>query len=275
MAAKATARNLDFSNVKEAGNFNSSRIPAGDYLAIITKVEDAVTKTQKDSWIFSIKIKERPSSVFRYQCLLEEKSLWKVRNLAVAAGKTVPKRRLKLDPNSLVGKLIGVTVEDAEDYNDKEQSEIVGVFPAADMGDSSAIGSDDEDDMPEDDEDDDDIVPGPRFSSGDDDEDEADDEEDEADDEEDDEEPEADRLAGLSRAELKAEIISLQSDFQARKSQSDDDLRDVLRGLLEAEDEEEEEEPEPVKKAPAKKSAAKKKAPVDDDDLSDLDIDNL
>lgn len=281
----ATARTVDMSNVKERSEFNQSRIPAGDYLAMITKVEDAVTKSKKDSWIFTIKLKNRPSSVFRYQCLLDDNMLWKVRNLAVAAGKTVPKKRIKLDPNQLVGKLIGVSIEDADDYVDKndkvhEQSEIAGVFPAADMGDDDAVTDDDApiDDDDEDD-DDDDLGGGPRFTPSDDeDEDDEADDEPEADDEEEDDE--AEDLSGLTRTELKARIVALQPDFQARKSQSDDDLRGVLQGLLEADSDEAEEEPEPApkKKAAPASSAAKRKAAkqkVADDDIDDLDIDDL
>jgi hypothetical protein len=266
------------SNVKDGGQFNQSRIPAGDYAAIITKVEDAVTnKTKKDSWLFSIKIKSRSQSVFRYQCILEENMLWKVRNLAIAAGKTVPKKKLKLDPNQLVGKVIGVTVEDAEDYKDKEQSEIVAVFPAAELNDDDQLTTDDADIDDEDDEDEEEES-GPRFTPSDDeDEDEAEDEAEEAEDEaEDEEEDSTEDLAALTRAELKDRIRAIQADFQVRKSHSDDDLREVLQGLLagDAEDEDEaEEEPAPKPTRTAARKAAQKK--VADDDIDELDIDSL
>ena len=92
----------------------------------------------------------------------------------------------------------------------------------------------------------------------------------------------------MNRTQLKAEIIKIQSDFQARKSQSDDDLRDVLTGLLEADGDEEEEPPAKAKKPAAKKAptkaapkaSAKRKAKpkaeeIDDEELDELDIDNL
>ncbi|AVR56954.1 hypothetical protein PBI_TRISCUIT_81 [Microbacterium phage Triscuit] len=275
MVAKATARTLDMTNVKEGGNFNQARIPAGDYAAIITKVEDATTKSKKESWLFTIKLKSKPSSVFRYQCILEENMLWKVRNLAIAAGKTVPKKRLKLDPNQLVGKLIGVSIEDAEDYKDKPQSEIGGVFPAAELGDDASLTTDDADIDDEDDEDEEEEVgPGPRFTPSDDDEDE-DEAEDEASDEDEaeDEEDEAEDLSALTRAELKERIRAIQADFQVRKSHSDEDLRGILEGLLGAGDEEEEEAPAPKPSRTAARKNAKQK--VADDDIDELDIDSL
>src|SRR5690606_18206436 len=138
--AKASSQNIDFSNVKDGGNFNKKRIPAGDYLATITKIEDAEAKDGIFQYLISIKINKHTSSVLPYYCKLQENQLWKLRNILIAAGLTVPKRKVKVDPNRLVGKIIGVTVEDAE-YEGKDQSEIAGVFPAAELSD---ISDDDE-----------------------------------------------------------------------------------------------------------------------------------
>ena len=87
----ASAQNVDFSNVKEASGFNRSRIKAGDYLAKIKGVEDAKAKDGVHQYLFSIQIVDKPSSVFPYYCKLQENQLWKLRNLFIAAGKTVPK----------------------------------------------------------------------------------------------------------------------------------------------------------------------------------------
>lgn len=257
--SKATARNVDFSNVKDGGNFNRNRIPAGDYLALISKVEDAEAKDGVFQYLFSIKLKNRPSSVFPYYCKLQENQLWKLRNLFIAAGMTIPKKKLKVDPNRLIGKLIGVTIEDDE-YEGKEQSQVAGVFPAAELAELDV----DEDDV-EDEEDE-----------------EADDDLDMEEDED-----EAGPYAHLDRNELKAAIKEYQSDFQARKSQTDDDLREVLEKLAGAtpdEDEEDEEEEAPAPKAKAKakpvakaKTSTKKRksSEISDDELEELDIDDL
>jgi hypothetical protein len=63
-------------------------------------------------------------------------------------------------------------------------------------------------------------------------------------DEEEDEDGEEDQYAELDRAELKAEIKKYDSGFVAKKSQSDEDLRDILRKLAEDEGEDEDEEEE-------------------------------
>lgn len=262
--ANASARTVDFSGVKDGGAFNRNRIPAGDYIATIIKVEDSEAKSdQTFQYLFSIKIDKHPSRVIPYYCKLTENQLWKLRNLLIAAGKTVPKKKMKLDPSSIVGKKIGVTIEDDE-YEGREQSQISGVFPASELVDGNQV--DDDNDEPEDDED------------------EAMDDLDTSTDLEDDEdEEEADPLADLDRAALKALLVKQDPSFKARKSQTDDDLRDLLRAAPAEDDEDEDEEepepePAPKKKAkPAAKPAAKKKAKaeVTDEELEELDIDDL
>lgn len=259
--AGATAHNVDFSNVKEGGQFNTSRIPAGDYLAVIKKVEDAVAKKDEEKtpqYLFSIQVKDRPSSVLPYYCKLQENQLWKLRNIFIAAGKTVPKRKVKVDPNQLVGKLIGITVEDDE-YDGKEKSVIQGVFPASELGDSTAIDDSGDDEVEPIEDDSTDLGEDIEVS-------------DEEEEEEVEEAGEADPYADLDRTALKAAIKKKQPDAKFRTSQTDDDLRDILRGFDSAAADDEDEEEAPAPKATAKKSAPKKPA---DDDLDELDIDDL
>lgn len=242
----ASAQNVDFSNVKEASGFNRSRIKAGDYLAKIKGVEDAKAKDGVHQYLFSIQIVDKPGSVFPYYCKLQENQLWKLRNLFIAAGKTVPKKKVKVDPNQIVGKLIGVTIEDDE-YEGKERSEVEGVFPASDLGDDASVPDRDEDDAEDQVDDDGDDLDldesAPKAKA-------APEPEDDEEEEEAEEEP-ADELAGLDRNELKARIKKHQPDVKFRTSQSDDDLRDILQKL---------------EAAPASSA---------DEDIDDLDVDDL
>lgn len=252
-----TVKTVDFSNVKDGGNFNRSRIPAGDYLAKIVKVEDAVSK--KDDafqFLFTIQIQKRPSSKFPYYCKLQENQLWKLRNLLIAAGKTVPKAKIKVDPNQIVGKLIGVTVED-DDFDGKEQSSISGVFPAAELAES---GDDDDDsaDVEEAEEDDnlDDL------------EDVAIDDEPEAEEEPEEEEETGDEYDAMDRLELRKTLKKLDPELKTSTKQTDDDLRNLIRELNAK-------KAAPAKKTAAKKSAPAKKSQVSDEELEELDIDDL
>ena len=265
----ATARNIDMSNVKEGGNFNKKRIPSGDYLAKIIKVEDAVAATDKvPQYLFTIQIQGHSATRLPYYCKLQDNQLWKLRNIFIAAGKTVPKQKVKVDPNQIVGKLIGVTIEDAE-YKDEEQSEIAGVFPSAELGDSTAVSSsadDDGDDEPDEDYADDDgsDLEAPVAA------DEAEDEEVEEEAEEEADEEEADPYADLDRATLKQRIKALQPDFKVLTRHTDDDLRESLRTI--------ENTPTPEPEAPKARAPRTPKVSTEnlsDDDLDDLDIDNI
>lgn len=155
--APAAAAVLDFSNVSEGGQtFNKKRVPAGDYLAKITKVESKPTKeTKEPQWLWTIELQSAYTDrKFPYYCKLVENQLWKVRNLFLAAGKAVPKKKMKVDPNVIVGKLIAITLDDDE-YDGKAQSNIVAIFPANELDDSTAPDEDEEEETEDEEEDED------------------------------------------------------------------------------------------------------------------------
>lgn len=156
--SKATTAVIDFTNVKEGSGFNKKRMPAGDYLARISRVEDSPSKKDGEpQWLFTITLENHKSVAYPYYCKLVENQLWKLRNLIQAAGIAVPKKKIKLDPEKLVGKLIGITLEDDE-YEGKEQSVIEAIFEASEVADSGLPSAPDVDD----DDEDEDEAPAPR-----------------------------------------------------------------------------------------------------------------
>lgn len=257
MADAVSQKVVDFTNVKDGGNFNKNRVPMGDYLAKVIKVQDAESKSDKTfQYLFTISLVNKYTDrKFPYYCKLQENQLWKLRNLLIAAGINVPKKRIKLDPTKVVGKLIGVTMEDDE-YEGKAQSTIASIFPASEL--AEGVEADDEVDEAEEVDTDEDIE-----------------------DDSDEDTAEGDEFDGMDRAELKAYLSGHDSDFKAKKSQSDDDLRELARAAAanstdededSDEDEEEEEAPAP---APKKKSKKAKAAEVSDEELEELDIDDI
>jgi hypothetical protein len=291
----ATAKVIDLTNVKDGGNFNKKRMPEGDYPARVTKVEDQKSSADEGfMWLFTIQVDK--GGTYPYYCKLVENQLWKVRNLCIAAGINVPKKKLKLDPERLVGKRIAVTLEDDE-YEGKKQSNIAATFPLSELDDFA--GDDDEDavgdDADDEDEDYEEEAPPPPKKRAkakpapepEEDEDEEEDEVDEEEEDEDEEDEEGDEFSGLDRDKLKRRLRKEIPGYKISRKQSDEDLRNVLREHLAGEDEEDEEddeeEPPPprrtAKKAPAKKAAAKKRSTrvedVTDDELDELDIDEI
>jgi hypothetical protein len=148
----ATKKPLDFTNVKEAGNFSPKHKTEGDYLGKIVKVEDSESKAGNAMWVFTIVLASDARATYPYYCTLDEKSLWKVRALIEATGKPVPKKRIMVDPNGLVGKEIGVALEDDE-YEDKVRSKVQATFPTDELSGDEPDDAGDDDEDPVDDED--------------------------------------------------------------------------------------------------------------------------
>ena len=118
---------LDFSNVREGSTFSPRRLPEGSYLADIAKVEHKESKAGNPMLVYTIIPVDHPTAVYPYYILLDEKQLWKFRALLLAAGKDVPKRKVTVDPESIVGKRVMIDLEDDE-WEGREKSVVAGVF---------------------------------------------------------------------------------------------------------------------------------------------------
>lgn len=150
---KATAEILDFTNVKERGDFNTKHIEPGDYTAKITKVVATEAKSDSEKmWVFSIVLDEHPRATYPYYVKLVENQLWKLRLLCGAVGVNVGTRKVKIDPNKLVGKQLGVAMEDDE-YEGRLKSVVAEVFPPDEVSGSPEDDVEPEEDDLEEDED--------------------------------------------------------------------------------------------------------------------------
>lgn len=147
MAAKMT---LDFSQVKDGGSFSPKHKPEGEYLGTITSFEDTKSKAGNAMWVFGVALKSDRRAVYPVYCTLNTESLWKLRQVLMACGIRVPKKKLSVDGNRLVGKDLGVCLEDDE-YEGKKKSVISAFFPASEYeGDDTS--DDDSDEDPEEEE---------------------------------------------------------------------------------------------------------------------------
>ena len=152
-APRSGAKVIDFGNVKERGAFNTKHVEDGDYSAKVTKVDFTEAKDGEEMWVFHVVLDEHPRATYPYYCKLVENQLWKLKNIFEAAGIKVGQRKVKVDPSKLIGKAIGVAMEDDE-FEGRLKSVIAEVFPADEVG--GAIEGEEEDgsDLVEDDEDD-------------------------------------------------------------------------------------------------------------------------
>lgn len=149
MANKPASQVLDFTNVKERGQYNSSHVDPGDYTAKVVSVDDEPAKDGTPMWCFGIVADDVPRAVYPYYCKLQENQLWKVRALFGAVGVEVGKRKVRIDPNKLIGKSLGIALEDDE-YEGRLKSVIAEVFPQSEVGGSNTAPDDDDEDLPED-----------------------------------------------------------------------------------------------------------------------------
>lgn len=200
----AKARTLDFTNVKERSQYSKKRQPEGDYRAKIVSV--ATVKKKKaphdEQWIFGIKV---GSVTMPYYCGFGADELWKIRNLFMAAGVSIPKKRFQTDPNKVVNKYIGLTLEDDE-YDGKPQSNIAAVFPESEL-DNVAAEADDEDE-------DDDEEEGEDATSDDDDDEEDEDTSDDSEDEDEDDDDEEEAPAPPPARKKKARRTKPAADLE-------------------------------------------------------------
>lgn len=262
---------LDFSKVEERSGWNSKEMPEGlhEFKIELVDLKDANDGTTM--WTYGL----RPTNpkyktrLFPYYCKHQQNQLFKLRDIFVAAGLTVPKKRTALDPDAPVGKIIAAEVSDATGQY-AGRSEIDGVYDRSIIDDEDQVAGD-EDEVDEDDIDEeaDEVEED----------DEEYDEEEEGDEDELREEIEALTLAALRKRAKglgidtdgvkKDELIELVIEEELGEadeeddSDEEDDLDDEDLGDEDLEDEEfddeedEEEEPEP---APRRRAAARKPA---------------
>lgn len=231
-------RTLDFSNVKESSGINPKHVESGEYAAKITSVNELEAKDGTPMWLFIVTPDEHRNASYPYYCKLQENQLWKVRNLFISAGlgKLVAgKAKATVDPNKVVGKAIGIMLEDDE-YEGKMKSVIEAVMPISDLEDG---GVDEDPEIDVDEEEEEEVVAPKKRKA--------------APVVEEEEEEEEEEVVPAPRKKKKAAPVVVEED---------------------EEEEEEEEAPKPVSKRTAARRAAKA-APAAEEDEDELDLDDL
>lgn len=156
--------NVDFSNA-ERSQFMPRHLPEGNYKGKITKAELVEAKSDREDMVlYTIEVR---GAGYPYYCKLVPNQLWKLREILIAAGMKVPNKAVKVDPARIVGRTIGVSLEDDE-YNGKLKSVITETFSVSELdedGDKDDdledddVADDDTDDATDEDEDEDEAEP--------------------------------------------------------------------------------------------------------------------
>lgn len=149
----ATARAVDLTDVSEGGAFKPRRKPEGDYRAKFVKADDHKKEGKEPGWVMTVQIEGDARSTYPVYLNPEKKQAWKIAQACRAAGLNVKNARVRFDPNKLVGKSIGVFLEDDE-YEGRPKSVVAEMFPA------SEVGANADEDAPEDEDIDTDEIEG-------------------------------------------------------------------------------------------------------------------
>jgi hypothetical protein len=126
---------VNFEGVESGGSF--THIPEGDYAFKIARV---IQKKGKDSGnaylLFTLKVTQgNPKGLNKsipHTCTLTKNSLWNLRNLLEACGKTIPSKAIKIDLDKLVNLTLAGSVVDDE-YEGKKKSVVAAFFPISEL----------------------------------------------------------------------------------------------------------------------------------------------
>lgn len=130
---------VDFSKEEEhegGGGRWVKREKEGDYLWEITKIEEKRAQSSGNKMlVFIFKGVEGPvkGKQIRDRFVLLPQSLFKLRQVMEAAGLEVPKKGIAVKHNELIGKVVGGTLRDKDEYEGKIYSELGGYLDPDDV----------------------------------------------------------------------------------------------------------------------------------------------
>lgn len=212
--AGAANTDVDFGAIEDNGG-GRVRVPEGNYKAKFKSVTFGNSQAGNPmfTWILVGTEGKLKGKELKEYTALTPKALWKLRDMMEATlgkapgGKVNTRKLLDHCKKNMVGKEVGVTLEDDEYVDDKGKSHISSKV-------SDYLSLDDlSDEVPEDD----------------------------VEDEDDETEDDDDLLDDMDRATLKKYIKAEQLDIKVLKSMSDDDLRAAIREAAGDGDDDEEE----------------------------------
>ena len=135
---------FDFTNYRETG---SAQVPAGTYRARVNDFEETESKAGNAMFVVYLEIIDGP---YQGKQIIDrlpqtEKAMFRSAAFLQALGVKIAKKRIALNPKSLIGRPVDILVEDGEPFNGRVKSEVreylratkpaAKVEPAADLPD--------------------------------------------------------------------------------------------------------------------------------------------
>ena len=117
------ALTFDFTNYKDT---STARVAPGTYHAEVSDFEEATSKAGNAMFIVYLEITSGPHAGQQIIDRLPqtERAMFRSAAFLQALGVKIAKKRISLNPRSLVGRPVDIVVEDGEPYNGRVKSEV-------------------------------------------------------------------------------------------------------------------------------------------------------
>lgn len=143
------ALTFDFTNYRETG---SAQVPAGTYRARVNDFEETESKAGNAMFVVYLEIIDGPYAGKQIIDRLPqtEKAMFRSAAFLQALGVKIAKKRLAINPKSLIGRPVDILVEDGEPFNGRVRSEVREYLRASKPSAKAEPAADlpDEDDEP-------------------------------------------------------------------------------------------------------------------------------
>lgn len=132
---------IDLSNYKDRFG---SRVPEGNYLVQIEDIESDKSKAGNAMLVVSMRIigGEQDGANLIDRLTLSDKAMFRVVAFLNGLGIKTPRKKIRIDPQRILGKKVRVDVADGEPFNGTVRSEIKAYIRVASSGSESDAGDD-------------------------------------------------------------------------------------------------------------------------------------
>lgn len=117
------ALTFDFTNYKDT---STAHVPAGTYHAEVSDFEETASKAGNAMFVVYLEITSGPNAGQQIIDRLPqtEKAMFRSAAFLQALGVKIAKKKIALNPRSLIGRPVDIVVEDGEPYNGRVKSEV-------------------------------------------------------------------------------------------------------------------------------------------------------
>ena len=135
------ALTFDFTNYKDT---STAHVPAGTYHAEVSDFEETTSKAGNVMFVIYLEITEGAHSGQQIIDRLPqtEKAMFRSAAFLQALGVKIAKKKIALNPRSLIGRPVDIVVEDGDPYNGKVKSEVREYLRATKPAESTPAAAD-------------------------------------------------------------------------------------------------------------------------------------